>query len=99
MQLKTLLGQLRLLAILEGVSYLLFALTMPLKYIYSIFLPNKIVGILHGILFISFCIWTILVARQLKWSFGVTLICLASSLFPFATFVVDHKILKPLQKN
>jgi len=99
MQLKTLLGQLRLLAILEGVSYLLFALTMPLKYVYLIYLPNKIVGILHGILFISFCVWVVLVARQLKWSFAVTLICLASSLFPFATFVVDHKILKPLQKK
>jgi integral membrane protein len=100
MKLKTKLGQLRLLAISEGVSYLmLFALTMPLKYVYSIYLPNKIVGVIHGILFILFCIWVVLVARQLKWSIGITLICLASSLFPFATFVVDHKILKPAQKT
>lgn len=99
MQLRTKLGQLRWLAILEGISYLLFALTMPLKYMYSIYLPNKIVGVVHGILFISFCVWVVLVAKQLKWSILLTLICLASSLFPFATFIVDHKILKPAQEK
>lgn len=99
MQLRTKLGQLRWLAILEGISYLLFALTMPLKYMYAIYLPNKIVGVVHGILFISFCIWVVLVAKQLKWSIFLTLICLASSLFPFATFIVDHKILKPAQEK
>lgn len=99
MNLKTQLGQLRILAILEGISYLMLALTMPLKYSYEIALPNKIVGMIHGILFIAFCVWVILVARQRKWSIGKTLICLASSLFPFATFAVDYYILKPEQKK
>jgi len=98
MKIKTILDRLRALAILEGISYLLFALTMPLKYVYEIALPNKIVGIIHGILFMAFCLWVLLVARKNQWSIGKTLICLASSLFPFATFVVDAKILK-YEKN
>ena len=99
MNMKTQLGQLRILAILEGISYLLLALTMPLKYWYNMPLPNKVVGMIHGVLFIAFCVWVVLVARQRKWSLWKTLICLASSLFPFATFVVDYTILKPEQKE
>lgn len=95
MNLKTLLGQLRMLAILEGISYLLFALTMPLKYLYEIDMPNKIVGMAHGILFLAFCIWVIKYAMHKKWSLMTTLIGLASSLLPFATFIFDAKYLKP----
>ena len=94
MNLKTRLGQLRVLAIAEGISYLLFALTMPMKYMYDIVLPNKIVGMVHGILFIMYCLWVLFVANQKKWAMGKTLISLAASLFPFATFIVDSKILK-----
>jgi len=94
MNLKTCLGQLRILAILEGISYLLLGLTMPLKYTYEIGLPNKIVGMIHGVLFIFFCLWVIRFAVFKKWSITKTCICLASSLVPFATFIVDYKILK-----
>ena len=38
------LGRLRLLAHLEGISYLLFAITMPLKYLMDIPEPNYVVG-------------------------------------------------------
>ena len=95
MSLITLIGQLRLLAILEGISYLLFAITMPLKRVYDIPEPNYYVGMIHGALFILYCLWVVIVAMKLKWNFNRTIICLAASLFPFTTFIVDHKILKP----
>ena len=98
MNVKTTLGQLRVLAILEGISYLLFALTMPLKYIYDLGMPNKVVGMIHGILFIAYCFWVILVAREFKWKTYTTLLALVASLLPIATFVVDAKLLKPLDK-
>lgn len=94
MNLRTTLGQLRILAVLEGISYLLLIPTIILKYGYDMFLPNKIVGSIHGMLFIFYCVWVIVYALKAKWGFGKTLLCLAASLFPFATFVVDHKILK-----
>ncbi|HIP32479.1 MAG TPA: DUF3817 domain-containing protein [Crocinitomicaceae bacterium] len=91
---KTKLGQLRVLAITEGVSYLLLALTMPLKYMYEIGMPNKVVGMIHGILFILYCIWILIVAKKNNWSILKTLVGLAASLLPFATFIFDAKVLK-----
>ena len=94
MNLITVLGQLRLLAILEGISYLLLIPTMVLKYGFEIGLPNMIVGSIHGLLFILYCVWVVYYAIKKKWSLMITLICLAASLFPFATFIVDQRILK-----
>ena len=94
MNLKTVLGQLRILAIIEGISYILFAFTMPLKYKYEIGTPNKIIGMIHGFLFIAYCIWVVRIAFQKKWTTRITFLCLVASLVPFATFVVDSKLLK-----
>jgi integral membrane protein len=95
MNLKTVLGQLRILALVEGISYLLlFGVTMPLKYLHEIELPNKIVGMIHGVLFIAFCVWIVRIAVKNKWSILKTLVGLASSLLPFATFILDAKVLK-----
>ncbi|MCP4882233.1 MAG: DUF3817 domain-containing protein [Flavobacteriales bacterium] len=99
MTLNTVLGQLRILAILEGISYLLLVPTVILKYGYEIGLPNKIVGSIHGLLFILYSVWVVYYARKKKWNLMKTLICLAASLFPFATFIVDHRILKLEQEN
>lgn len=94
MSLKTRIGQLRLLAISEGISYLLLAVTMPLKYIYLLPGPNMVVGMVHGVLFIAYCIWVLLVARSHKWTMQKTFLALLASLLPIATFVVDAKWLK-----
>lgn len=95
MNINTALGQLRILAILEGISYLLLLPTVILKYGYEMGLPNKIVGSIHGVLFILYSVWVVYYAIKKKWNLIKTLICLAASLFPFATFIVDQKILKP----
>ena len=95
MKLNTVLNQLRALAILEGISYLLLIPTVILKYGYEMGLPNKIVGSIHGLLFVLYSIWVVYYAIKKKWNLMKTLISLAASLFPFATFVVDQKILKP----
>ncbi|MGZ2371253.1 DUF3817 domain-containing protein [Ancylomarina sp. YFZ004] len=94
MKLSTVLGQLRILAIIEGISYLLLIPTIILKYGFEMGLPNKIVGSIHGILFILYCVWVVYYAIKKKWNLMKTLICLAASLFPIATFIVDQRILK-----
>ena len=94
MKLKTVLGQLRILAILEGISYLLLIPTVILKYGFEIGLPNKIVGSIHGLLFVLYSLWVVYYAIKVKWSLMKTFICLAASLLPVATFIVDQKILK-----
>ncbi|MGB7393344.1 MAG: DUF3817 domain-containing protein [Pricia sp.] len=87
----------RTTAILEGISYLaLFAITMPLKYLADIPMPNKYVGYAHGILFIGYLVLAIVFWRMQKWGFKKGLILLLASLLPFATFYVDKKYLAPL---
>ncbi len=64
MKLNTVLGQLRILAILEGISYLLLLPTVILKYGFDMGLPNKIVGSIHGLLFILYSVWVAYYARK-----------------------------------
>ncbi len=87
----------RIVAILEGVSYLmLFCLTMPLKYLADMPEPNKYVGYAHGFLFIAYVILAIMFWMEKKWSLKKGLILLVASLLPFGTFYIDKKYLKPL---
>lgn len=93
MKLNTIIGQLRILAILEGISYISFALTMPLKYIWDIKGPNYVVGMAHGMLFLAYCIWVIVARSNYKMSLKDTALLLLASLVPFMTFWADKKIL------
>ncbi len=99
MNFSSTLGILRLLALIEGISYLTFALTMPLKYIFDMPTPNKIVGMAHGGLFVAYCLMVFIVNLQNKWSFKINFLAYAASLIPFATFVVDEKIFKKEQQK
>ena len=82
----------RITAILEGISYLaLFAITMPLKYMADLPMPNKYVGYAHGGLFIAYCVLAILVCVNNKWGYKRMAIFLIASLLPFATFYIERK--------
>lgn len=94
MNFKSSLGVLRLFALLEGISYLLFALTMPMKYMYDMPAPNKVVGMAHGFLFIAYCAMVFIVNQEKKWSLATNFWAYLASLIPFGTFVADAKIFK-----
>lgn len=87
-------AQLSVLAIAEGVSYLMIGATMVLKYRYAIFWPNIVIGMLHGLLFIGYCIWVVLVARSSQWKASRTFFALLASVIPVATFVVEARWLR-----
>ena len=57
-------------------------------------MPNKIVGMAHGVLFIAYCVWVIVVANDKKWNFKTTFLAGLASLLPFGTFIADAKIFK-----
>lgn len=88
------LSWLRILAFLEGCSFLLFALTMPLKYYYDIKWPNQVVGMAHGVLFIAYIAFVWMVSQEKKWSIGTQFWAYFASLLPFGTFVADARIFK-----
>ncbi len=90
---------LRVIGLLEGLSYLgLFGITMPLKYLADNPTPNKILGNIHGILFIVYILLVVACARQFKWSAKETIASFIASVLPFGTFIADVKIFKRYQQ-
>jgi len=84
----------------EGYSYLaLLFIAMPLKYMLGIAVAVKIVGMIHGLLFIAFLILLMLAADEAKWSFKESVIFLIASLIPFGTFYTKNKIKTYETKN
>jgi len=87
----------RKLGNIEGYSYLiLLFVAMPLKYMMNYPIAVKIVGMLHGILFILFCIYLALAWKKAQWSFKESALFFIASLIPFGTFFTDKKI-KPYE--
>lgn len=99
--LKSRLGRFRLLGILEGGSLLLLVfVAMPLKYGFDMPGMVKILGPIHGVLFILFVVATILISIERNWSFfRETIPVLLSSLIPFGTMYVDWKILRKMDEE
>lgn len=91
---KTALGRLRIVAFLEGCSYLLLGITMILKYRFSIPQPNYVVGMLHGILFVLYILLVLQVAFLKKWNLFKILAAFVASLVPFGTFYADKKLFR-----
>ena len=89
-----LLSRFRWLAIAEGISYLLLGITVPLKRIYKIPEPNFVVGSIHGVLFIAYCIILLVLMINLKWSFKKGIMLFLASLIPFGTFWAEKKYLR-----
>lgn len=91
---QTWIGKLRIIAFLEGCSYLLFAITMPLKYVYHITGPNKVIGMAHGLLFVLYILLVLKVANENKWAFMKIFWSLVASIIPFGTFYADKKLFR-----
>ena len=93
--LKTQMGRLRVIAFVEGVSFLVILfVTMPMKYMYGMSEPNKIVGMSHGVLFILYVLAVIQSKIEFDWSAKKTGLALLASIIPFGTFWADKKLFR-----
>lgn len=89
------LGRLRIIGFLEGISFiLLVGIAMPLKYIGGYTHATWDIGMIHGVLFISYIIAVIPVKFDLNWNLKTTFLVLLASLLPFGTFVAEYKIFR-----
>lgn len=87
---NTPLGRFRVVAITEGISYLvLLFIAMPLKYMAGIEKAVTYTGWAHGILFMLYIYTLISVVLDQKWNFRKTFLAFLASLIPFATFIMD----------
>ena len=75
----------------EGVSFiLLIGIAMPLKYMAHILQPVRIVGMVHGILFILFGLFLLQAALSYKWTLQKTAVAFLLSFVPFGTFFLER---------
>lgn len=96
---KTKIGKLRIIGLLEGISLLLLVfVAVPMKRIGGDPTLVKIIGPIHGGLFLLFIFNALSTGVEQKWSFReTTWKVLLACIIPFGTFYIDYKILRKLQ--
>lgn len=89
----TFLQALRRLSIVEGISTLvLFGIAMPLKYFAGMPLAVRIVGSLHGALFVALVVMLLLAIRKVPISFGLAAAGIAAAVVPGGPFLLDRHL-------
>ena len=83
----------RIIAFLEGMSYILLLIAVPLKYWGGDEQYVKLLGMPHGLLFIGYIILAFLLRKEEKWNKTELFIVLVCSVLPFGTFYIDKKYL------
>ena len=90
---RTPVGRLRAIALVEGVSYLLLlGIAMPLKYFAGFPEAVKVVGWAHGLLFVLYLMAVAEVTVARRWRFVRILGAFVAALVPFGTFVLDARL-------
>jgi integral membrane protein len=96
----TALRQLRLVALLEGTSFLvLLFVAMPLKYLAGLPIAVRIVGSVHGGLFLMFLVVLYRAGRERRWPLRRWLIAFAASVTPFGTFMFDPSLRREIAES
>lgn len=91
------LRQFRWVAFLEGLSFvLLLFVAMPLKYWANLPLAVRVVGSVHGLLFVVFLAALFRAALERNWPPRRWVLALFSSLVPFGTFAFDRSLRREL---
>lgn len=92
---KTELDRFKTIALLEGISFvLLLFVAMPLKYIWLMPIFVKVVGMIHGGLFLLYLFTQFQASMKYKWGLKDNFLYLLASVIPFGTFVSDRKLSK-----
>lgn len=95
----TSIGRLRRIGFFEALSFLaLLGIAMPLKYFAGLPEAVKIVGWLHGVLFIALCWALVVAAREHRWSLRQVLLVFGAALFPFGPFLIDASLQREEQR-
>ena len=84
---------LRSIGKIEAISFLiLLGIAMPLKYIWHMPLAVRVVGAIHGGLFILFC-WALVRAKfRAKWSLAQSTLLFIAALVPLGPFAIDGQL-------
>src|ERR1035437_10957883 len=95
--LKNPLSRLLKIGFAEGISFIvLLGIAMPLKYIAGMQTPVRIIGMLHGILFVGYVIALLQATWAYKWSYKKAWTAFLLSFLPFGTFFLDRVLKKSI---
>lgn len=85
--------QFRIVALAEGISFLvLLGIAMPLKYLADAPGAVRVVGAIHGGLFVLYLITIFRAARYGKWSVLRIAEAIVASIFPLGPFILERKL-------
>jgi integral membrane protein len=91
--LTTPLGRLRAIGMLEGISFLvLLGIAMPLKYLAGMPLAVRIVGMVHGGLFVLYVAAVAHVMFARRWPIDRAMTAVLAAVFPFGPFLLDRSL-------
>jgi integral membrane protein len=77
----------------EAVSLIvLLGIAMPLKYVYGYPLAVRVVGSLHGLLFMAYVVLATVYARRDSWVGGKLVRCWIASCLPFGTLIFEREL-------
>lgn len=98
--LKTRIGRLRIMGFLEGISLIILVfIAVPMKYWLHDESLTKMLGPVHGALFLLFLLNACSAGIEQKWKVKTIGMILASCFIPFGTFYVDYKFLKNIDNE
>ncbi len=84
----------KIVALLEGVSYLLLLFVgVPMKHLADNPSMVKAMGMPHGLLFVAYIFLAFLIKDQMKWDTKTLIVVLVASVLPFGTFYIAKKYL------
>jgi integral membrane protein len=90
---------LRLAGILEGISYLLLLfIAMPLKYAAGLPMAVRIVGSMHGLLFLWFLSALLRAHLERRWGLKVSTLVFIASLLPFGFLAIDRTLKREMAR-
>ena len=90
------LDRFRAISLAEGVSYLvLIGIAMPLKYAAGLPSAVRVIGMLHGVLFVAFVVGLALAAKSERWGAKQIVIAMIAALLPVGAFWLERRLRAP----
>lgn len=90
----------RNIALIEATSFLVLLVATVVKHSGGTELGVKILGPIHGALFILYLALALIVRSSQGWSFWKTVGILAGAVVPFGGYIVDRLVVEPeLKRN
>jgi integral membrane protein len=88
----------RVMAWVTGVMLLLLVfVAMPLKYLGDDERMVRVVGVLHGWLYLAYLMAAFVLAYRSRWPLGKTVLVLLAGTVPFMSFVAERKVVHELR--